>query len=212
MNRYLKTFETWNKVANIYADTFMDLELYNDSYTRFYQALTTPTSTVLEVGCGPGNVAKYILSQRPLLDWFGIDVAPNMIRLAKQYNPKASFKQMDGRNILSLNASYDGIICGFFLPYITPKEANTFVQDCYKLLHINGIFYLSFVDGKPEDSGYITSSQGDQMYFQYHLENELNEHLAQVGFTTLHTLSVNYPKRDGSTEVHTIIIAQKQPN
>ena len=31
-NRYTETFETWNKVAALYQDKFMDLDLYNDTY------------------------------------------------------------------------------------------------------------------------------------------------------------------------------------
>jgi hypothetical protein len=31
MDRYKETFETWNKVASLYQDKFMELDLYNDS-------------------------------------------------------------------------------------------------------------------------------------------------------------------------------------
>ena len=83
-NRYKQTFETWNKAAWRYQDKFMDLNLYNDTYDLICNYLNRPNSKILEIGCGPGNITRYILSKRPDLDVFGIDIAPNMIELAKK--------------------------------------------------------------------------------------------------------------------------------
>ena len=35
MDKYQQTFETWNKIATIYQDKFMDLKLYDESYDFF---------------------------------------------------------------------------------------------------------------------------------------------------------------------------------
>lgn len=204
-----KTFDTWNKVANVYADTFMELQLYNQSYIKFYTALPSSRSRVLEVGCGPGNVAKYILNERPVLEWLGIDYAPNMIQLARKFNPTAHFKTMDGRCISDLKKTFDGIICGFFIPYVSTSEAKKFISDCHKLLNTSGILYLSFIDGDPASSKYLTSSQGDQVYFYYHRKSQLIQELQDIGFALLHTTPVTYTKNDSSPEIHTILIAQK---
>ena len=32
MDKYKETFKTWNKVASLYQDKFMELDLYNDTY------------------------------------------------------------------------------------------------------------------------------------------------------------------------------------
>lgn len=61
-NRYKETFETWNKGASMYQDKFMDLDLYNENYDFFCDSLNKPNSKILEIGCGPGNITKYILS------------------------------------------------------------------------------------------------------------------------------------------------------
>ncbi|MFT5861965.1 MAG: ubiquinone/menaquinone biosynthesis C-methylase UbiE [Flavobacteriales bacterium] len=187
----------------------MDVDVYNDTYTKFTKSLSLPTSTVLEVDCGPGNVTRYILSKEPALEWLGIDIAPNMIQLAQHYNPRAVFLEMDGRKIRSLDAAFDGIICGFFLPYIYAKEVQTFIADCHKILNSQGILYLSFVDGDPETSDYIKNSQGDQIFFYYHREAQLNKLLKDLGFLLHDCIPVTYTRKDGCTEVHTVIIAQK---
>ena len=74
-------------------------------------------ATILEIGCGPGNITKYLLSKRPDFNIFGIDIAPNMIELSKINNPKANFAVMDSRNISTIETKYDAMVCGFCLLY-----------------------------------------------------------------------------------------------
>jgi trans-aconitate methyltransferase len=102
MDRYKETFETWNKVASLYEDKFMDLDLYNDSYDFICNLITKDNAKLLEIGCGPGNITKYLLSKRPDFNIFGIDIAPNMIELAKKNNPAASFAMMDSSKFPTL--------------------------------------------------------------------------------------------------------------
>jgi trans-aconitate methyltransferase len=121
MDKYKETFETWNKVASLYQDKFMDLNLYNDTYDFICNLITKDKAKLLEIGCGPGNITKYLLSKRPDFNIFGIDIAPNMIELAKKNNPTASFAIMDSRHISDLETKYDRIVCGFCLPYLSQR-------------------------------------------------------------------------------------------
>ncbi|MFN8864488.1 MAG: class I SAM-dependent methyltransferase [Flavobacteriales bacterium] len=89
MNKYEETFETWNNIASLYQDKFMGLDLYNETYDFICNTIDKPHAKVLEIGCGPGNITKYLLSKRPDFDIFGIDIAPNMVELARQNNPKS---------------------------------------------------------------------------------------------------------------------------
>jgi trans-aconitate methyltransferase len=89
MDRYKETFETWNKVASLYQDKFMNLDLYNETYDFICNSMVKDKSRLLEIGCGPGNISKYLLNKRPDYTIFGIDVAPNMVELATKNNPTA---------------------------------------------------------------------------------------------------------------------------
>ena len=97
MDRYKETYETWNKVASLYQDKFMDLDLYNSTYDYICETIPKEKARLLDVGCGPGNITRYLLSKRPDFDIFGIDIAPNMVALAKKNNPSAGFAIMDSR-------------------------------------------------------------------------------------------------------------------
>ena len=210
MNRYKETFETWNKIASLYQDKFMDLNLYNDTYDFICSSIEKDKAKVLEIGCGPGNITKYLLSKRPDFDIYGIDIAPNMVELAKKNNPSASFAIMDSRQIDEINTKFDGIVCGFCLPYLSQRDTQKLIKDCYNLLNENGLIYLSFVEGDPIKSNFQVGSSGDRMYFYFHSLEELTEQLLKNNFEQINVFKVNYQKKENEMEIHTILTANKK--
>lgn len=209
MDKYQETFQTWNKVAEIYQDKFMNLDLYNDSYDVFLDLILKTNSSVLEIGCGPGNITKYLLSKKADLKIKGIDISENMIELSKKNNPTAEFEIMDCRKIESLNKNFDAIICGFCIPYLSNNDCKKLISNCKYLLNDNGILYLSFIDGNYENSGYISGSNGDRTYFYYHNLNNLEKALKSNHFVINKLIPINYIKIDGTDEIHTILISKK---
>jgi 2-polyprenyl-3-methyl-5-hydroxy-6-metoxy-1,4-benzoquinol methylase len=209
MDSYKETFETWDKIAQIYEDKFMSLDLYNASYDAFCNMISKKYPRVLELGCGPGNITKYIHEKRPDFKIEAIDVAPNMIELAKKNCPDVDFKVMDIRLINQLESNYDGIICGFCIPYISQSELIQLISDSNQLLNKSGVLYLSFVDGDYSDSGYQVGSSGDRTYFYYHSLIDIVKEIEKQSFKIQSLLPVLYTKSDDNKEIHTVIIAQK---
>jgi SAM-dependent methyltransferase len=207
-NRYKETFNTWNNIATLYQDKFMDMDLYNHTYDYICNSVTIQNAKLLEIGCGPGNITKYLLSQRPDFDIFGIDIAPNMIELARKNNPTARFEVMDCRDILHLDNKFDGIIAGFCLPYLSPDESNELIINAHHLLHENGLIYLSFVEGEPEESDYKVSNHG-RVYFQFHRLEDIMSTLINTGFHHIESFHVPYKRSETEFEEHTIITAKK---
>ncbi len=210
MDRYKETFETWNKIASVYQDKFMDFDLYNDTYDALIKHLKKPSPNILEIGCGPGNVTRYMLSKRPDFKILGIDIAPNMISLATKNNPYANFKVMDCRQIHGMETQFDAIICGFCLPYLSASERSIFIKNCNHLLLGKGLLYLSFVEGNSVHSGFQTGSSGDRMYFYYHGQSDVKNDLIKNNFSLVHAANKNYPKKDGTSEAHIILIARHE--
>jgi ubiquinone/menaquinone biosynthesis C-methylase UbiE len=209
MDKYLETFETWNKVAKLYEDKFMDLDLYNDTYDQFCELLSKKKSTILEIGCGPGNITKYLLAKRPDFEILGTDISPNMIELAKINCPNAKFEVIDSRKIENIKNKFDAIVCGFCLPYLSELDVEKFLIDCENLLNENGIIYLSFVEGEKDNSGYIKGSTGDRTYFYYHNLENLTNQLKLKNFEKQNLIRKSYKKNDKTEELHTVIIAEK---
>ncbi len=210
MDSYRETFETWNKIASQYQEKFMYLNIYDATYDFFCNSVSKDKPTILEIGCGPGNITKYLLSKRPDFNIDAIDVAPNMIELAQKNNPSANFKVMDCRDIQTLATTYDGIICGFCLPYLSNAHSVKLILDSYILLTENGILYLSFVEGEPIKSGFQTSNSGDRVYFYYHNLEQLSQTLEEKGFEIPRVFKVNYDKSDKGSETHTIVLTRKK--
>lgn len=209
MDKYQETKETWNKIAKIYQDKFMDLDLYNETYDFFCRNINADKAKILEVGCGPGNICKYLLSKHPEFEILGIDNSTNMVELAKANNPNASFIELDARRIHELKKNFDGIICGFVIPYLSSKDFEKFVHDCFNLLNENGLFYLSFVEGNPENSEYKIGSDGSRVYFYYYNLDQLICQLRFCKFEILATYKIPYFPGSNTNQVHTILTAMK---
>ena len=210
MNHYEETFDTWNKIASHYEDKFMYIDLYNESYDAVCAYMEKENTAVLEIGCGPGNITKYLLSKRPDLSIFGIDIAPNMIELAQKNNPSARFEVMDSRGISKLTSTYDAIVCGFCIPYLSAKDCEQLISDSADLLTENGLIYVSFVEGDPSNSGFQVGSSGDRIYFHFHELNHLESQLAKNKFQPLKMFRLEYKNSNNELDIHTVLIAKKQ--
>lgn len=210
MDRYIETFDSWNRMASQYEDQFMELNLYDHSYQLIISSIKKANAKILEIGCGPGNISKYLLSRLSNLEIHGIDIAPKMVELAKKNNPSAHYEIMDARNINELSVKYDAIIGGFCLPYLSQKDSEKLIVDSLNLLHKNGLLYLSFIEGDENKSGYQTGSTNNRCYVYYHHLEKLENHLLNTGFERLKISKVDYTRSSGETEIHTIVIAKKK--
>jgi 2-polyprenyl-3-methyl-5-hydroxy-6-metoxy-1,4-benzoquinol methylase len=209
MDKYQKTFITWNKIAELYEEKFMDVDLYQDTFDSFVDALPNRNSSILDLGCGPGNITSYLLNKNSELQIKGIDVSKNMVDLAKKNNPSAEFEQMDIRNIDQINDRFNGIICGFCIPYLSESDCSKLIAACNDLLHDDGILYLSFVEGNYIDSNFTSNSSGDRAYFYYHTLERLKKELKINYFKIKEHYLKPYKKADGTQEHHTILILEK---
>ena len=200
--------DIFNKLADVYQERFMDVSLYHDSCDFFCNAIAKEKAAILELACGPGNITKYLLEKRPDFKILGTDLAPNMIALAKVNNPKADFQLLDCRAITSLNKKFDGIMCGFGLPYLSKTEAIQFIKDSSKQLNENGVLYISTMEDDNSKSGYKTGSTGDTMYQNFHQADYLSTALEENGFNIIHLDRKEYIHNQEKT-IDLIIIATK---
>jgi len=207
MDKYKETFNTWNKIAQLYQDTFMTIDLYNQSYLEFSNLINSPKASILDLGCGPANILANFYKINPSYKLTGYDIAPNMIRLAKANLPNSNFKVMDVRKLNTHSKKYDAIIAGFVIPYLSSKESRQLIEDCKGILTKNGKLYLSFVPGNKNKSGFISGSTGDRMYFNYHSIENIKVELMKQNYTILKELAIKYTKGE-LIEIHTILMAE----
>lgn len=208
MDLYRETAATWDKLAQAYENIFMDLEIYNDTYNVLCSCIQHPDGQVLDIGCGPGNISKYLLQKLPDVTITSIDMAPNMIALAQKNIPKGRFLVMNALDIDQLQQRFDAIICGFCIPYLKPEDIELLFTKCKSLLNSKGVLYLSYVEGPTEDSGYQTGSTGDSIYFHYYPSEQIASALVASGLSVYKTYQIPYQTPDKPLSIHTVIIAR----
>lgn len=205
-----ETFNTWNKIAGLYHEKFMDISMYNDSYLSFCSKFSNTAPFLLEIGCGPGNITRFIKNQLPTATIFAVDYAPAMINLAKENVPDVSFEVMDARAISMIHQEFDGIICGFIIPYLNADECQEFIQNCAEKIIKNGWFYLSFVPHTKTFSEIKSNSDGDKVEFNYFSEDFIEKELDRNSLVIEEIVEVSFPRSNNETEIHRVIIAQKR--
>lgn len=207
--KILDAADAFDKSAKIYQDKNMDVSLFADTFNFFCDNIPANNAAILDIACGPGNITRYLLDRKPDYDVLGIDLAPNMLSLAQTNNPTAQFQQMDCREINQIEKRFEGIMCGFCLPYLTRKEAIELVADAAGLLKPGGVFYLSTME---EDdvtkSRFQISSTGDQVYVNYHREDYLTCALQEHSFEVIHLKRFSSPDKDGLMITDLVLIGK----
>ncbi|MBT9547826.1 MAG: methyltransferase domain-containing protein [Candidatus Sericytochromatia bacterium] len=201
--------QAFDALADRYLAKFGDLTCYDQSYLVFCNGLKPGQAKVLDCACGPGHVAKYLLKQRPDLELLGIDLAPRMVELARAAVPSAQFMVHDCRDLFALERHFDGMICAFGLPYLSPEEALALIAAAERVLLPGGMFYLSTLLGPSTDSGMLHCSTGKVVHVYYHSEEVLLQALELHGFSVLMQQQISSPATASQVTMDLILIAKK---
>ena len=185
------------------------MTMYDEFYRAFCDLLPSGRARVLDAACGPGDVSRYLMARRPDLDLMGIDLAPRMVELAKTAVPAAAFVVHDLRNLAGLKGRFNGIVCAFGLPYLSREEALAFIKSAGEFLEPNGVFYLSTMLGRSEDSGLKRCSGGDQVYVTYYSEEELMGWLRDSGFKIVRKEQLASPSAAPKSTTDLVVIATR---
>jgi 2-polyprenyl-3-methyl-5-hydroxy-6-metoxy-1,4-benzoquinol methylase len=209
MDHSQKAVDIFNANAQRYEEKFMDVQIYATGLNLFCQHLENQKAEILDIACGPGNMAQYLLKHNPEYQLMGIDLAPQMLDLAKKSNPLAQFMLMDARNITSLHKKFHGILAAFCMPYLNKTEALQLIADAAQLLHPEGMLYLSTMEDAYEQSRYHKSSAGDEMFIHYHQADYLTEAFIQHGFSIVYTHRINNIMGENLPITDLILVARK---
>ncbi|MCL1046790.1 class I SAM-dependent methyltransferase [Shewanella electrodiphila] len=207
MDKVNETVSTFNKMAQKYQDKYMDCDLYSDSLDKLcgliFEKQTLHRSTILEVGCGPGNVSQYLLNWRSTdneklnIDIAGFDLAPAMIKLAKQNNPQCHYHVRDMRDLNDLcpQSSADTFniaICAFCIPYLEQFELTQFITDLANVLAANSLLFISFMEDDYQNSVTQESAVGDRVHIHYFQSEDVIKLCQAQGFELVEKHTKDY--------------------
>ncbi|MGD9009865.1 MAG: class I SAM-dependent methyltransferase [Desulfobacteraceae bacterium] len=197
----------YNTYAHAFDQKIAGLTLYHASYDALLESVRDGAS-VLDLGCGPGNVSAYLKNNRPALKITGVDIAGEMIAIARHRIPDGSFHVGDIVHIDFLE-EFDCVICAFAIPYLSLEETGRVAQQIHTGLKHNGVYYISFLEGLQAGLEKTSFSGDDALYMYYHPKQAIYHLLIQNGLWVRRQFLVDYPEMDGSTTREIVYIGTK---
>lgn len=176
--------ELFDKHADLYAEKYMDVSRYQEGFEELLKLLPKKAK-LLEVACGPGNNARYLLDRRPDLNFHATDLSEKMVAIATRNLPEGELKLADAHKLNAIGTGYDALIAAFIFPYFDKDECLSWIRNSTKALKQNGLLYISTMEGNYVDSGLLRSSKGDELLTYYYDESFLTTALNEHGFEVL---------------------------
>lgn len=124
-------------VSDFYRRRFIDLDACVEEIGRHVRA-----TTILEVGCGDGQMASRLLSQFPESSYVGIDVAPEVGHLFDGDADRASFRSIDSRAYRSQTAARFDLVLLVDVLHHVPEGARSALLDDVRELTTPGGHYV----------------------------------------------------------------------
>lgn len=177
--------------AKAYADKYWQQPFFDPLLRRFTRNQLFG-SEILDLGCGPGNLTSILLSRRDDLRVEGWDFAPEMISEAEIRVPQAQFCVRDVMEIKDISKKYDGILCAFCAPYLSPSNLQIFLQEVKRNLKEKGLFYFSTMIAQETKEFWMPPKDdaGSELYVHIHCESVLREIFKELGFEVIDELKV----------------------
>ena len=110
-----KLYRDWAQTYDHHLETGLKYQGPKKIATLFAQAMTDRSSPVLDIGCGTGLVADYLIEES-FVNVVGLDFSPELLAEADQKDIYCSLIEADlEENLLIADATYAGAIsCGTF--------------------------------------------------------------------------------------------------
>ncbi len=190
----MKAAESYDRVAREYAER-MTSELEHKPFDRAMLGrfanlvhAAAPTGTdlpVLDVGCGPGHVARFLHGLG--VSVIGIDLSAGMIAEARRLNPDLEFRVGDMRSLDWPNASIGAIVAPYSIIHIPRDEIVAVLREFDRVLIPGGTVLLSYHVGNETrhfDEWWDQKVDLDFLFFE---TEEMDRYLRDAGFCEIET-------------------------
>ncbi len=161
-----KIRELLNKSANSFSSADI---LHREVAGRLYEHLepiNIVPKTLLDLGCGTGNLSHFLDKRFPTAVKIGVDIAEQ--RLKRISNAKMNLVTADALQLPFANAQFDLIIANLLPHWFIDLPA--WLTEMYRLLRTNGLLIFSFYGpdtlkevGKPKTGFYDMHDVGDAL-------------------------------------------------
>lgn len=176
---------SYDRIAAHYADEFFN-ELVHKPFDRDllrqYIGTLQGKGLVCEIGCGPGEVGRY-LKDSGLKTIYGLDLSQGMLRQACRLNPDLAFVQANMLRLPLASESHAGIVAFYSIIHLARSEVIIALREFWRVLKAGGELLLTFHAGDEEshlDEWYDQPVSLDATFFTV---AEMRGYLTEAGFT-----------------------------
>ena len=103
--------------------------------------------SVIDIGCGPGQVAGNILNAG-VEDVWGLDPSPYLLQLAQRSFPSLRLVQGIAEDMPFSAQRFDGVAACFLFHELPPESIAAALAECHRILRPGGLLYI--VEPGPE--------------------------------------------------------------
>jgi SAM-dependent methyltransferase len=140
--------ESYDRLADEYARRIFDELRYKpldrELLDRF-AAKVAGHGEVCDMGCGPGQVARYLRDAGATV--FGLDLSPQMLVQARQFNPEIPFREGDMMSLDLPDGSLAGIAAFYAIVNIPKELLPSVFLEMQRVLQAGGLLLLAFHSG-----------------------------------------------------------------
>jgi SAM-dependent methyltransferase len=201
---------SYDLIAKDYADRIyneLDGKPLDRKLLDAFAARVKSNGAVVDLGCGPGHVARYLHDQG--VHVFGLDLSPGMLEQARRLNPGIEFRQ---GNMLALdieNGSLAAVVAFYSILHIPRSEVADVFREFHRVLKPGGLFFLAFHTGlnvQHEEDCWGHKVALDYVFFT---RQEVRQYLLAAGFAVEDSIEREpYPEVEVQTR-RAYILARK---
>jgi ubiquinone/menaquinone biosynthesis C-methylase UbiE len=199
MDEFTLVEDTYNKIATEYTNRYGDSPLFMRCVNRFSKLMPIK-GKLLDLGCGSGRAAKHFIKKGFTV--VGIDFSEEMLKIAREKVPHADFQKMDMRKLKFPSQSFDGIWSNFSLLHIPKREIKIVLDECFRVLKPNGIFYGAVSLGADQEGVEAEwLKEGEKMFFHGMSKEGLKKYLTSAGFSIKEIAVKQDPSENDNTPI-----------
>ena len=206
MDKNKIAISTYEKIADIYTKKYYS-DLSDTPFIDIFLNKLKKGSCILDVGCGPGQFVKYMMSKG--FNVIGVDYSKKMLEIAREKVPNGDFRFMDIRTLDFADRNFDGILAAYSLIHIKSEEIPKTLSGFKRVLKPGA--YIEIIVQRGEADKIINEPfmPSEKIYFNFFTGRRLRDYLEKADFSIEYQKETDTQDSDSGSDMVIYTIAKK---